>query len=533
MPIIVPSQPMTVSQVAESVIKLKGRKLSLNNYNLLRPVYDRNTQLLILKTARQVTKSSTMAHRSVLNGAIGRDGYSVLYVTPLKDQADRYSKLYVDPVIQNSPLIALQCDRSAFRSVRLKSFKNGSVMHFGYTHNGVDRLRGISCDEINWDEVQDMQAGVFDVTEQCMSASPYKNQVYAGTPKSMDNIIERLWNKSSMNEPVIRCSRCGHENIGGDEQNLHQMMTIEGLVCGKCKLLLSMEDVYAAYWLSSIPDREDDFLGIHLPQVYLASNLGKKSWKDIWRYYSSYTKAKFANEIFGLSMGLAGRLITMEELKKCQVLEPFSAPPSKRGYINICGGVDWGISAITSFTTLAIVGMRGDGGFDVIATKRYLDNDPIGQVKDIAKQLRYWEADVCGCDVGVGETNNNLLRRAWKQKNVFGFNYAKRKSLLGYDSRYNKYLLSKTLSLNNLFIEMKEGRYRFTKEPGTDAMFDEIMAEFEETRETGAGINKVFMHDPDQPDDLLHSLNFASTASKLLARVLMVSNDPIEEEGIP
>jgi hypothetical protein len=118
----------------------------------------------------------------------------------------------------------------------------------------------------------------------------------------------------------------------------------------------------------------------------------------------------------------------------------------------------------------------------------------------------------------------------WRKSGVVQFNYCGRKNMMGYDKVGEKYMLSKTLSLNNLFMELKEKKYKFTKELSTGVLFDHIMAEVEEVRETSSGTNKIFLHNQAYPDDGLHALNFASCISKMLAKLLLVDNTVIRED---
>lgn len=47
---------------------------------------------------------------------------------------------------------------------------------------------------------------------------------YAGTPKTLDNTMEKLWTRSSQGEWVIPCPSCRHENISSVSEDLINMI---------------------------------------------------------------------------------------------------------------------------------------------------------------------------------------------------------------------------------------------------------------------------------------------------------------------
>jgi len=509
-------------EIAEMSIVLNGEPLSLDKYKLMYPMYDEPALNTVYKTARQVTKTTTLSVLMTINCFFKRH-YKSLYVAPLEQHVYRFSNLNVKPLLKHSPLIATQTDSSAVRSVLVKTFTNGSIMHFGYCQNGVGRIRGISVDEINWDEVQDVLWDNMPIVEQCMSASDYQIQRFCGTPLTLENPLEYLWMQSSQNEPIVKCSRCNKDNIP-DIDYVFKMFSKDGPICCHCQELLRIEDILNARWVPADTDREDYFRGYHIPQIFVIRNLTKRSWKRIWINYNKYPKAKLANEVLGLSYDTGGRLLTLTELKKLCVEEPKKSI-NKAKYINVCAGIDWGISAVTSFTVIVVLGLKSNLKWEVLYFYKFLETDTIYQIDTIAKILRYWQVDLVGCDHGVGHGNNQQLRRRWCKSNLHKlaeYNYVKSKFLIAWNKKASRFSLNRTMSLNNLFFEMKDKKILFPKTERVSEVFDDILAEYEEISEGPYGINKLFRHSPQVPDDYLHAINFGVISSKRLAQILIV-----------
>ena len=512
--------------VAEITLKLKGRFLDLSQYKFIHPIYDnQNYVKIIFKTGRQVSKSTSLASLIILN-CFYKPHYNSLYVAPLEQQTYRFSNLYIKPFIQESPLIRRKLEKGTVHSVMVKAFTNGSTMFFSYCQNGVDRIRGISVDEINWDEIQDILYDHIPVVEQCLSASQYRIQRFCGTPKTLENTIEYLWMQSTQNEPLIKCERCGFDNIF-DDDNIFDNISYEGVICRKCKKVFSLENINKIQWVTKSPDKKDFFEGYHIPQIIVPRNLTEKNWRIIWDNFEKYPRAKFANEVLGISWDSGGRLITISDLIRLKVLEP-KTQIAKKKYLNVVAGVDWGISAINSYTVIIVLAMNPNFIAEVLFFYKFHTTDTVEQLNGIAKILTYWYVDIVGCDHGVGHANNQQLRRLWcpnEPTRVVEYNYVKANFLIKYNEDTGRYSLNRTETLNLLFYELKDQKILFPNVDKIQEVFDDILAEYEEIQDTPYGTSKVFRHPPEVPDDYLHALNFAYTTSKMMAGMLPIEYD--------
>ena len=184
---------LTRYDMALQLLYHRGKPLNLDQFPYIKALYECRAPNMLLKTGRQVTKSTTLANLLLVDCAV-QDYFNVLFATPLQEQVSRFSRGYLDQGIKGSPQF-----KSAFYhkdctwNVKEKSLRNNSTIYLGYVHNGPDRLRGISADMICYDEAQDIPWEVIPVLNETMSASPYRWSIYAGTPKTMDGTLEFLW----------------------------------------------------------------------------------------------------------------------------------------------------------------------------------------------------------------------------------------------------------------------------------------------------------------------------------------------------
>ena len=159
-----------------------------------------------------VHNSTTLAAQGVIQSS-STSYFKSLFVTPLFEQCRRFSSNYVRPFVLESQIKSAIVDRHCEQSVLQRSFRNKSIMYFSYCLKDADRIRGISADRVTIDECQDIDWDLLPVVLETMSASKWAVMQAAGTPKTLDNTIEYLWNQSSQAEWVTRCTACNYWNI--------------------------------------------------------------------------------------------------------------------------------------------------------------------------------------------------------------------------------------------------------------------------------------------------------------------------------
>src|ERR1700739_96941 len=93
----------TISQAATALLQLKGKPLSLYDYEPFQYIYDCSPPTLVIKAGRQVGKSLGLG-AILLTNSIMRNYFSNLYIAPLSQQAGRFSGASLDSFL-NSPLV--------------------------------------------------------------------------------------------------------------------------------------------------------------------------------------------------------------------------------------------------------------------------------------------------------------------------------------------------------------------------------------------------------------------------------------------
>lgn len=134
------------------LLNLKGKPYTLEQHFPFEPLFQSTlTRELLLKAGRQVAKSASLAARCLLL-ANAIPHFSVLFVTPLFEQVQRFSTQYVKPFIDQSPVRQMWSGTDTENNVLRRSFKNGSKLYFSFAFLDADRLRGIPASSCGVDE---------------------------------------------------------------------------------------------------------------------------------------------------------------------------------------------------------------------------------------------------------------------------------------------------------------------------------------------------------------------------------------------
>lgn len=142
----------TLEPILPAVFRLRGEPYTLREHFPFSPMFNLHLpERLLYKTARQVSKSTTVAASSILQ-CNSIPYFSTLFVTPLFEQIRRFSSLYIKPFIETSPIKGLWSDITTENSVLQRTFKNHARMTFSFAFLDADRTRGISCDLLCVDE---------------------------------------------------------------------------------------------------------------------------------------------------------------------------------------------------------------------------------------------------------------------------------------------------------------------------------------------------------------------------------------------
>jgi hypothetical protein len=388
----------SVSPLLPLLLNLKGGPYTLRHHYPFEPFFRTTlpTQTLV-KSGRQVAKSTSLAAQGLIFSNC-LPHFSTLYVTPLFEMVRRFSTSYVGDFIQNSPVSGLFVGSKTVNSVLHRTFKNQAQMFFSFAFLSPDRTRGIPADKVAFDEIQDMDRSFIPVILETMSGSKWGLVQYTGTPKTLDNTIEKLWKDSSQAEWVTKCHHpgCGHWNVPALSHDLLAMIgpfrrdvseREPGVVCGKCRKPIRPR---TGHWIHQYKERRDSFVGYHLPQLVMPMHYanwekwGKLVGKSEGRGNTPFNV--FLNEVCGESCDTGSRLVTETDLKRAAVLPWRNRSEEAKehldryqyrilsvdwsgggvGKISSKRGAEGGFRELTSYTVLVSMGMRFDGVIEVM-----------------------------------------------------------------------------------------------------------------------------------------------------------------------
>ena len=265
-----------------------------------------------------------------------------------------------------------------------------------------------------YDEVQDMNGDHFPIIEESMSHSPWEMAQYAGTPKTPENTLSGIWDKSSMAEWFVPCFACGKWNIPNTKYDLERMIgpwrpdiseAKPGLLCANPACRRPVSPRYG-HWQHR--KTENDwrwrFAGYHYPQPIMHIHYSSKDkWASLLNKREgagNYTPDKFKNEVLGEPCGAGAQIISMDELVPACVLPWKNNPddPNEKifkrldSYDHRILACDWGGGGKrttkggdpVSLTVMAAMGMRRDGTIEVFWGRRlFTPYDHLGEASEV------------------------------------------------------------------------------------------------------------------------------------------------------
>ena len=158
-------------EFCKSFVHLDRKLIRFDDRPYLPAIYASDARNLVLRTSRQVEKSTFLVN-TIVYEACTRPGIKMLFVCPRHEQAQVFSKSRLIPTIEQSPLV---CRRlfGARRQNRIQvmnmQFANDSQLYLRAAFHSADPARGISADLLMVDEHQDVAAGALPVLQETLS----------------------------------------------------------------------------------------------------------------------------------------------------------------------------------------------------------------------------------------------------------------------------------------------------------------------------------------------------------------------------
>lgn len=560
----------TLTPLLPLLFRIEGKPFTLRGREPFELLFrTRMPRKFIGKTGRQLGKSRGLIAQGLTQSAV-RPNFRTLFICPLFESVRRLSQLVCKPLIDNSPFRSFFTNRGVSSNVLERSLPNESALFFGYAFLSADRLRGLTAEKTVIDEVQDFDMSHLPVITEIMSATDWRIQQFFGTPKTLDNTIQQLWEQSSMGEWVIKCHHggCGHFNIPSIDHDLDAMigplrddisMENPGLTCAKCstkKAPRPLRPVDPKF--SSLVHRNEavahDFMGVHIPQPILPIHCGKKDkWEELLIKKSGrggYTTAKFWNEVCGESYDSASKLMTITDIiRACDPGRKNDVPTARQLveaglYRSVIAGVDWGGGGEdeTSKTAIAACGLRYDNRIDVIWGGKFdLAYDRFFEAQTLLRIVRGIGLQGIAHDYnGTGATTEQIvIQYGYPVQSCIPVMYTgplmQRQMVTPKDPdpwiRRNYFSFDKTRTLLHTCNAIKLGWIRFFEydhTPGRQlGLLHDFLALTENKVENDRGPDRLLIQrGKAYSDDFAHAVNFASCMLWYMAGTWPNLSDP-------
>lgn len=528
------SEEVYRSTIAQGLFYVDGKPLSLEDYPMFEAVYDGNYPRMLLKTGRQITKSTTLAAFMIAEG-IATASFKSFYVSPSQEQTRKFSHTRVAKILAYSPDLRRGfVGPESIDNVLLRMLTNGSEMAFTYALDDPDRARGYSADRCLFDEVQDiLYESVIPVIEESMANSNYQYSAYAGTPKTMENTIEFLWSQSSQTEWCIPCDGCRKWTFVVSTKAIGK----QGPICLSCGKNLNPRK---GQWIDMATDQgikgfhiSQPVMPVNVPAAWQPGSVGHAQAVERWQklLYKMetplYGESRFLNECIGVSTSTGVRLLTKEALEKLcdERLEVTRLPDprAKDGIVRVTAGVDWSGggaevkgsegSMYKSRTVLHIWGQQADGRLRTLTYKVFPNGHPTGWIDEIVEMCNAWGVNMLVGDAGEGALANAYLRQRLGDHRVIAIRYMNLSKPVSWNPDSNAYHVDRTTVIDNYARFILHGQVIYPKLTHAQTAINDILNVYEEVTLQG---KKTWRHSPTMPDDCLHAQIFGWFAWMLL-----------------
>jgi len=256
---------------------------------------------------------------------------------------------------------------------------------------------------------QDLQQAHLPIIHETLSASKWSIQQFTGTPKTLDNTIQKLWEESSQSEWFVPCFHCttnGYPtwNIPSIDHHAEKMIgpwhrdiseKEPATICHKCGKRISPR---FGRWIPRRRDRVRSFPGYHVPQIVMPLHYADhEKWSILLQKQQGKGNTPpnvFWNEVIGDSYDTSAKIVTLTELNAVSNLGPGDAATARSkigGYAARVLAIDWGGggSKGLSFTVVALLGLKHNGCIDVLWGKRLLT--PHDHLLEAVEIKQYWD----------------------------------------------------------------------------------------------------------------------------------------------
>lgn len=393
---------------------------------------------VVLMAAAQTGKSESGNNWAgyVIDNAPG----PMLLVQPTVDNAKRYSKQRISPMILETPSLAAKVmdnkSREGGNTILEKEFPGGIMIMGGA--NSAAGLRSMPvkylfADEIsNWPADVDGEGDPLELAEARTTTFGRKRKIFKCSTPAVKHAcrIEAEFLKTDQRKYHVPCPHCGHKHVLAwanfkiPKDATGKYKTAEAhMVCPECGGILEehhkTDMLTGGEWIATAPENADPTRrGYHISALY--SPVGWKSWAKIARQWieaqGNPTKLQaFVNNVLAETWEVKGDRVSDHEIG--ERAENYAADPLPEGVVLLTAGTDVQPNRLET----EIVGW-GSGeeswSVDYVVTYGNPDLDETWLLHDANVLYRvYNRADgvqlrVARCCVDTGGANTDAVYRA-------------------------------------------------------------------------------------------------------------------------
>lgn len=551
----------------ENYLKLDGKpfKISGNGFKYMADVYryialkaiNPDGRPVVIVKGRQVGATVMGAAldlyftASGLFGVNGKPPISVLHCFPSLSLTQRFSQSKLQNLIDTSTNDYINQQKQGYNpktkkvssgkpdNMTLKQFKNGCNLWVESIGGDGDRIRGMSCDVICYDEAQDMTAAAIGVATKTLFAAKYGAvnngvQVYFGTPKAKGSYFERgLWDQSDKRYYFLGCTNteCRHYfMLSSPGTNEWEKMWLFGQTI-KCPNCGNEEDkrilVENGKWMPTEPtDKEGlekKFVGYHISQMYVPTVTKEYMLSQKPENNPASSERIYYNEVLGEFYSGNDMPITKDEIyDKCRDPERgfVSAilPNERKAWM----GIDWGgkiddenSSVGQSYTCAVVISATGTGTINVEFAYKLKSNDFQHKMNFVNEMFKKFNLRVVGADTGFGRDPINELQKIYGDKVIGCTTSGTMKKSVSYNKDQLEISWNKDNYIEELYELMRKGKVKFPwlSFERMDWLIDHITSMESRQKMVGGMPRKTYDKGP-TPNDGFMALIYAYLAMK-------------------
>jgi hypothetical protein len=512
------NQVMKNSELIRSNFRTQeGSEIDFASYPYLLQIYNETARYMVLATSRQVGKSTFLALDMLSRSLGAADRYS-MFATASRDQLSEIRDDKIRSQFDNNASLKLRAfgKRSLNNQNKIK-FSNGSIIFFQAIGHSVSAARGKTAETIYFDEVQSIPRAHLAVVRASAITFPATSRyIFSGTFLSEVNTLNHLFQDSCQYEWIIHCEYCDRDNppLGMQHIDLDRPY----LFCAHCKEPL---DPKGGKWVAQNPSN---------PKVGYRVNILMKpdcQWRTsahdgVLDIYESEPFDKFLNEILGLPSVAGADLITRSQLESLCSDDPMVDPLEVHGYIKerpSVAAIDWAYNTKeggASHTMITFAQLENEF-IRILFAKRFSGPEYAGEggpervIEEILDLLKSFNTNFVFADHGMGHKENTRISSQLQQTNhtlLFEMQYHGHDNRIKWDGDKYRYMIPKTVTLDRVYVFLREGRYQFPRREDSETFYTDIMNVYTEYNDDAR--TRTYRKISGKPDDFLQLLNLCT-----------------------